>query len=151
MVYTLLLMKKRAKKAQLKISFGMIFSIILIIVFLAFAGYAIMKIINFQGDAQIGIFLNDLQGDIDSLWNSESGSFDREYKISKKIESVCLEENAKNIYFMPAGVGGSFDYYEIEHVKVFEGFCVSNENGKIKINLEKKFGESLVSINEIRG
>jgi hypothetical protein len=144
-------MKKGVKRGQLKISFGMIFSIILIIIFLSFAFYAIMKIIGFQQNAQIGMFVNDLQEDIDNLWNSESGSFDREYVISKKVESVCFEKNAKNIFFMPAGVGGSFDYYEIEHVQLFNGFCVKNEKGKIIINLEKNFGESLVSINEIRG
>ena len=78
--------KKKSTKAQMKISFGMIFSIILIIVFIAFAFYAIKKFLDIQETAQIETFVNKLQGNIDKMWRSSQGSEEIQYKgIPKKI------------------------------------------------------------------
>jgi hypothetical protein len=133
------------KKRGMELSFGMIFSIILIIVFIVFAGYAIKKVVGFQQNAQTGLFLENLQSDINELWGSEQGSFSKEYSLSKKIEKVCLDDGTKNIFFKPSGTGGEFDYMELEHVETFNGDCFNNLNGKIKIRFEK-VDETLVTI-----
>jgi len=139
-------LKVTSKKGQLKLSFGMIFSIILIIIFLVFAGYAIKKVLDIQKSAKIGLFADGLQADIDKIWNDEYGTQTREYSLSKNIESVCFEKAKQRIYFEPAGVGGEFDYWEFEHVRTFDGFCVDNINNKIKLIIKKDFGEALVTI-----
>ncbi len=49
----------------MKLSFGMIFSIILIIVFLSFAFYAIKIFLNMQTTMQVGKFVEELRNDVD--------------------------------------------------------------------------------------
>jgi hypothetical protein len=136
------------KKGQMKLSFGMIFSIILIILFLSVAFYAIKKIISFQQNTQVGLFIDGLQADVDSLWASDYGSEEKSYTISNKVDSVCFEEGTRNIFFKPAGSGGEFDYTTIKHVNLFNDFCIDNRDGKISLRMEKKFGEALVTITE---
>ena len=58
------------KNAQVKISFGMIVSIILIIAFISIAFYVIGKFLGLQKQIQTGQFLDDLQFDIDKIWKS---------------------------------------------------------------------------------
>ena len=52
------------KRGQLQISFGMIFSIILIIAFVALAVYVIMIFLDTGKCANTGLFKNDLQQEI---------------------------------------------------------------------------------------
>ncbi len=132
------------KRGQIKLSFGMIFSIILIIIFLIFAFYGIKMILNFQKEANIGKFVNDLQNDVNKMWQN-SGSQIKTYILPKNIEEVCFNEDSK-IYFKPFGTGGEFDYMEIKHLDVKEPFCIKN-NGKIKIRI-KRDEDVLVTIEE---
>jgi len=62
------------KKAQLKLSFGMIFSIILIVIFIASAFYAVQKFIGVQNIIQVEKFANDFQNDIDKIWRGSQGN-----------------------------------------------------------------------------
>jgi len=134
------------KRGQLKLSFGMIFSIILIIVFLVFAFYAIKMILNFQQSASIGKFVNDFQNDIDEKW-ANTGSQVITYNLVKDVEQVCFDQEAR-VSFKPLGVGGEFDYTEIEHLEVEENFCINNIDGKIKIKI-KRDESVLVSVEEV--
>ena len=47
------------KNGQATISFGMVFSIIMIIIFISFAFYAIQKFLDLQNSAQVGKFGSD--------------------------------------------------------------------------------------------
>ncbi|GAH39661.1 unnamed protein product, partial [marine sediment metagenome] len=78
------------KRGQLKLSFGMIFSIILIIIFIAFAFFAVKKFLNIGTSAQIGKFKNDLQSDIDRIWRGSQGSEEQEYFLPSKVKYVCF-------------------------------------------------------------
>lgn len=136
------------KRGQLKISFGMIFSIILIIIFISFAIYGITKFLNLQKNIQVNKFADDLQYDVDQMWRSNQGAQDLEYLLPSKIDKVYfLSENVgDNVELRSAGhLIGS---YKIEHLDILETFYVTNTNGKIKISLKKEFGEPLVRINE---
>ena len=62
------------KRGQMKLSFCMIFSIILILAFLAFTVYAIRKFLGIQTSVQIGKFGDDLQTDVDKMWRGSQGS-----------------------------------------------------------------------------
>ena len=115
----------------MKISFGMIFSIILIIVFIAFAGYAIVKFINMQQTIQIETFKNDLQNDVNAMWESE-GSQTVEYYLPKKITAVCFDEGNR-LYFEGENI---LDEKNIDHVEVVDG-CWENIDGRVGMTLVK--------------
>ena len=72
------------KRGQMKLSFGMIFSIILIIVFISFAFYAIQKILEMQELMKVGKFKDNLEADIDSAWKGSQRSQEVEYILPKK-------------------------------------------------------------------
>jgi hypothetical protein len=132
------------RKGQMKLSFGMIFSIFLIIIFLAFAVYAIIKFINMQHLIQTETFKNDLETHINSIWGSSGcGSYPKEYYLPKKINAVCFDEDSY-MYFEERGI---FEGKTIEHVEV-DGFCIPNIEGKVKMTLVKDCGEILVKITQ---
>ena len=130
----------------MKLSFGMIFSIILIVVFLVFAFYAITMILNFQSSANVGTFLNDLQKDVDNMWQN-SGSQAKTYRLPNEIEEVCFDEDS-HVSFYPLESAIEFDDTEIKHIEVIEYFCIENKDNKIKIRIKKGIDESLVTIEE---
>lgn len=140
----------KSKRSQMHLSFGMIFSIILIIIFIAFAFYAITKFLSFQETIKIEQFFNDIQGDIDKIWKGSQASQEKEYFLPKKIEAVCFtDDEYENLYFRSEKfVGGK----KIEHIDINEiiknenPFCINNEKGKVKMRLVKNFGESFVTI-----
>ena len=81
------------KKGQMKLSFGMIFSIILIIVFLVVAFYAIQKFLVLQKDIVYKQFIDDLNADVYEKWKSTQGSEVITYKVPSSIESICFVQN----------------------------------------------------------
>lgn len=153
----------------MKLSFGMIFSIILIIVFIAFAFFVIQKLLDLGEIISVGKFADDIQSDIDKLWNGEKGSQELEYSLPREIEWVCFAnllepENSasnnegfydkfkkyfadnKNLFFYPIG-STELNGLEIPHIDFGNDnpLCFEND-GKIEITLEKDFGEALVSV-----
>lgn len=147
------------KRGQLKISFGMIFSIILIIVFVAFAFYAIHKFLEIQRTAQIARFIDYLQKDINKMWEGPQGSDEEPYFIPKRIKEVCFRrvddsESEVEIYFLPSGSGETLDNTVIENVdarRLFSRtrtFCIEDLDGEVTIIIKKDFGETLVSLDK---
>ena len=139
------------KKAQMKLSFGMIFSILLIIIFIAFAFYAINKFLNLQKTVEIETFVENLQADVNKIWASSKGSQQESYSVPKRINSICFVKNefgnlqfiSEKDYFLPA---------DIEHLDILKiigvenQFCIPNVDGKITLTLKKDFGENSVTI-----
>ena len=64
-------MIKRNKRGQLQISFGMIFSIILIIAFIAVFIYVITIFMGWKKCASTGLFKEDLQSTVNNAWQSD--------------------------------------------------------------------------------
>ena len=164
---------KDSKKGQIKLSFGMIFSIILIAIFLAFAFFAIKKFLNISNTAQIAKFSDSIQDDIDRMWKGFQGEQEKEYILPGKIKYVCfadLSESARginkkfyaglnqiyyekeNMFFLPAGSAEGLDSKEVRHIdikKITEDenpFCLKSIKGKLKLTLKKEYGEALVTI-----
>ena len=144
---------KKQKKGAMELSFGMLFSIILIIIFIAFAIYGVSKFLSLQKGIQTKTFANDLNFDIDKLWKSQ-GSQPVVYTLPKNVEKVCFSEDEfeKDINIEIRGEK-SIKTYDIIHAKLSEDFskgqggnCVSVENGKIALQLEKERNEALVVI-----
>ena len=143
------------KKGAMELSFGMLFSIILIIIFIAFAIYGIGKFLNLQKEIQTKTFVDNLNFDIEKLWKS-SGSQPVIYPLPGNVERVCFNENNLKKDIDLEIRGKTFiENYNIKHAKISEDLskgsgsnCVSVENGKIKLQLEKNSGEILVTINK---
>ena len=142
-------MKRGFNKGQMKLSFGMIFSIILIIFFITFAFYGISKFLEIQDAAQIGQFTDNLQSDVDRMWRDNQGSKEVEYFLPSKIKAICFENEEYNLNF----VSDEFiDDVKINHLDLAESIgtkeniCFDNLDGKIKFTIKKNFGENLVII-----
>ena len=140
--------KNLYKQGQLKLSFGMIFSIILIIIFIAFAFYAIKIFLGMQDEIKIGQFTNDLQLDINSMWEG-SGSQEVEYSLPSKIESVCFtDDEYENLIYHSKNfiLGKKIDNINITKITEEGDFCIDNIKGKVKMIIKKDYGEALVTI-----
>jgi hypothetical protein len=163
---------KKSKAGQLKLSFGMIFSIILIIIFLSFAFYAIGKFLSISNSVKAGKFSDDFQSDVNKIWKSSQASQEFEYILPSKTEEICfidyssdsrgneiiydnlrvLYYEKENLFFYPIGSSGGTNALEIEHLnieKITENenpFCIDTEEGKVKMTLKKNYDETLVNI-----
>ena len=161
------------KKAQLELSFGMIFSIILIIIFISFAFYAIQTFIGVQNSVQVGKFASDFQNDIDNIWKGSQGLQKKEYFLPKKINFVCFADYSsegrgenrnfygelefvyyenENLFFYPVGSAEGLSAKEMKHIDLTKTtetenpLCVKNVRGKISFTIQKDFNEALVTI-----
>ncbi|MCK9569219.1 hypothetical protein M0R72_09800 [Candidatus Pacearchaeota archaeon] len=143
---------KKNIKGQMEISFGMIFSIILVIFFLAFGFYAIMKFIELQQSVQIETFLDDFQEDVNTIWKSPQGSQSRTYTLPTKITSVCITDDPdRNLEFTSEEIipGDYIENLNIEKIVEKEDpFCVNNVKGKINFVISKEYGETLVTVSK---
>lgn len=145
-------MKKSVRnlKGELNLSFGMIFSIILIIAFIAFAFYAIQKFLNLQTTIKVNQFKEDLQEDIDRVWKSSQENFEGEYSLPKNIEAVCFEnDDYENMKFQSEKF---FESQKINHIDIAEtlkgedSVCFENFEGKVSITLKKDYDDALVTL-----
>jgi len=161
------------QKGQMKLSFGMIFSIILIIIFISFAFYAIMKFLSLQRSVQIGQFKDNVQTDIDRMWKGSQGSQEVNYILPTKITYACFidlnlpaEGKQKNLYndlkkvsygeenliFYPIGSAEGLDALTLNHIDIEKitgnenPLCFENSDGKVSFTIKKTYGEALVSI-----
>ncbi len=160
------------KRGQFELSFGMIFSIILIAVFLVVAFYAIKTFLSVGCDVGAGGFIKDLQGEVDRIWASAGEEEEYTGKItgSCDVEYVCffnenkpqsggyrteyndiqgLAELDKNIYITPVR-SAKVSAAKINHLNM-EAFtenphCIKIENGEVTFKLSKGLRESLVTI-----
>ena len=160
----------------MELSFGMIFSIILIVIFLGFGSYAIIKWIGITNTANVGKFLNDFQNDVNSAWKSAQVSQEKEYPLPSEIDLVCIGNysgasgtgndaglynelkreysEGENLIFYPIGSAGGLSSKKIEHLNIQKTIesanplCIRSINGKIKITLKKDYSDDLVTIKE---
>ncbi|MDP3966395.1 MAG: hypothetical protein Q8Q04_02600 [archaeon] len=132
------------KRGQMKLSFGMIFSIILINFFLAFAFYAIQKFLSLQDEIKTAKFYESLRADVERVWTSTEASKEVQYIVPNNVKQVCFKSDPnKNVYFKTdRPKPGEF----VEHLKILEDACFPAYGGKVKFTLEKEYGEALVSV-----
>lgn len=142
--------KKIGERGQMHLSFGMIFSVILIIAFLAFGFYAIKKIIDFQNTVQIENFLRDFQQDVDKMWKSQQGSQAINYPLPSKISAVCFKDDEfQNLEFISKSLIKEALIENIDITKITEKedpYCIQNVRGKISLTIVKDYGETLVRV-----
>ncbi|HLC87186.1 MAG TPA: hypothetical protein VJH65_02850 [Candidatus Nanoarchaeia archaeon] len=162
------------KRGQTELSFGMIFSIILIVIFLVVGFYAVRAFIGIGQQTETAKFYDDLQDDINKAWKSSKVSEQQEYLLPGKIKKVCFVDFAAsaegrnqqiyenlnfgtdslshNILFYPTDAVEGLSSKKIEHIdliKITENenpYCIENTNGKVKLTIKKNIGENLVLI-----
>lgn len=135
----------------MRLSFGMIFSIILIIIFVAFAFFAIKKFIGIQDAMKIGQFTDRLQSDVDKLWRGSQGSQEVEYFLPTNVEAVCfVDKDDENLIFHSQSFieAKNIEHLDIEKITTDGEFCIESVKSKVKMTLKKNHGEALVIITE---
>lgn len=134
----------------MKLSFGMIFSIFLIIIFIVFAVYVIQKFVVLQDSVKTEQFSENLQNDVDKMWRGSQGSQQVSYSISNKIISVCfVDDEYENLIFNSEKMLGGEMIEHLDIEKTLGGknsLCMQNTDGKIRMTLKKDYGEALVTI-----
>lgn len=160
------------KRGQIDISFGMIFSIILIIVFVALAIYAIVMFLNLQKCASTGLFKDDLQGEVTRAWGSDEMSFTKDFSLPGQITEVCFVNASEaykgefkqeydsfqryasrgyNMLFYPTEktcegqTGFAIDNIDIDKITASKNpYCIKNNYGKIIISISGYYGKLVV-------
>lgn len=165
------------KRGQINLSFGMIFSIILIIIFISFAFYGIKLFLDSSTETRLYQFREDLQNDVNRVWRSDYSSSVKEYLIPSKVNEVCFidlisssrgerkkeyddlisygERMENNLVFIPVGRFGSANSFQINNIDLIKlteyqnPFCIKSNKGRLKILIKKEVGDSLVSLERV--
>ncbi|HRZ85685.1 MAG TPA: hypothetical protein P5277_02795 [Candidatus Paceibacterota bacterium] len=167
---------KKHKKADFSMSFNMLFSIILIAVFVALAIYVINYFLKIQCSISLGSFKDNLQKEVDRMWKSDTtGKSNEKYRIGsigrncaeqicffntkdKKFKGIYSEQydelipyvlKQNNLYFYPIKKSSKL-YFEIKNLDTSNiennPQCFSVEKGIVKIPLEKGSSDALVKL-----
>ena len=164
-------MNKRGRRAQLQISFGMIFSIIIIVATLAVAGYVLAKFVNLGGNVSCKIFYDDLQKEIDKAWSGDGATSDIfSGRVPRGVDKVCFgnfstaaSASDRQVYeelkFYSSEKGNLFFYptsenecdnegfvYILNHVSITKFFCVSEKDRKAEIKISKSVTDALITL-----
>ena len=161
------------KKSQqtLDISFGVIFSIILIVFFIVIAGIVIKSFLNSKNCAQTGIFIDKLDGDVRKTWNSQFDSHTFKGSLPGSINYVCFANLSKssrgeyrgiysdislypgkNTFLYPTSKAcelpaNFIDHLDIEQITAKNNpNCIAVEKGIINLQVEKELNERFVNI-----
>src|SRR3989344_8424618 len=159
-------MKVSFNRGQFQISFGMIFSIILIAVFIVVAIIAINAFLKISCTASNGQFIKELRDDVERIWAQSGQDVLFESSLgngfSCKVEKVCFfnydkpqkgqanEEyedfqtfgtnSESNLYFYPQK-NADLKSINIAHVNMQafneNPYCIKAENGRIRMRLSK--------------
>lgn len=159
------------ERGQLELSFGMIFSIILIIAFVGVAIYAITSFLQLGGCGKIGLYYNELQNEVTKAWHGEITNAVFEGVLPLGIEKVCFgnisqtaQQNSREeqVFFKKyLRSGGNVFMYPpekaceqqlssriIEHARTNMFFCVRVEKGSIRIKISKAEKDNEVTLSE---
>jgi len=140
------------KRGQLKISFGMIFSIILIIMFLSFAFYSISGFLSLQDSVQTKKFIEGFQDKVNELYtNQVYGANKLEFSTPDSLEKICFVDRIKNLEIWQDGYPDSEEIKNIDIIKTLDGkenLCIKAVKNKIKFRIELEYGDSTITIKE---
>ena len=168
-------MNKRAQEVM-GMSFGVIFSIILIVFFIVITLIVIKAFLGQKDCAEMGIFLDRLNAQVKKAWNSDSGTFEFKGNLPSKLDYVCfanvsgnptIESDSKmwrrltlfkgknaNIFFYPTEKACEMPYHYIPHLDLKNTLssdnplCFEIDKGKVVFEVQKKRGSGLVQINK---
>jgi len=167
-------MEKRgkAKSGQLQMSFGMIFSIIIIAVTIAVSFYVISHFLRLNKCTELGFFYRDFENEVDKAWSSSLYQEVFEHKVPSNVDFVCfgnLTQTAEqgfideqelikedtlrvqyshNLFVAPVltACDGELSSQSVKHAAVGNFFCVKPTDGKIKVKITKESSDTYAQI-----
>ena len=160
------------KRAQIQLSFGMIFSVILIAITLFVAGYVIMSFVKTSECSKLGNFDRSLGGEIDIVYQNLGDSnkkLNSLPNVPSKVSWVCfgsLNQNADNpadkekrdyfiknnirktdnLFFYPIQKSCERKYssFSLDHATTSGFFCLPANSGKIELRIIKNESTNLL-------
>ncbi len=113
---------KRAQEA-IGMSFGWIFALILIIVFISVAIYGIKYFMNIGSCSRVGLFYDDLQQKVDQAYQSSSSDFEMEVALPG-ITQICFSNLSEKI------TGSMLAYEELNLYEFYDAntFLIPSKN-----------------------
>ena len=153
--------------------FSVIFSIILIVVFIITAGIVVRHFLGLQKCSEMSIFLKGLQDNVDKVWQSSAREETFTVGLPSSIKEVCFTNMTEpltdnkysdvkvrygfynpNFFFYPPEKACEIPYHTIKHLNISSvtkgrnPYCITNENNP-KMKISKGFYESLVRIEKV--
>jgi predicted RNase H-like HicB family nuclease len=119
--------KNRSKKAQstMSLPFGLIFSIILIIVFIVVAFIAVGHFLEIGDCSKVGQAYEELQEKVDEAWRSQISEFEISLSLPSGVDKICFANLS-----LPSKGGVKAEYDEIERYSVYEANTFLVPSGK---------------------
>ena len=116
-------MKKRAQQS-VEMPFGIIFAVFLIVIFVIIAFNATKHFLDVGKCSSVGLFYDELQKEVDSIWASQSA--EKQFKISlpSGIKKICFGDLNGRI----TSPGADYDSISIYDVQDANTFLVPPEN-----------------------
>ncbi len=142
----------------MQLSFGMIFSILIIIVTVGVAFYVISEFMETGRCTELRAFHENLQREIDTTWRSASAQLTYNRALPSSVTSVCFgsiatldkerhgveaaafqsyRDTDNNFFIHPVQCGRGVSVRQLSHVGVAKAFCVPVRDGKVKLALSK--------------
>jgi hypothetical protein len=155
----------KSKKSQeiFGMSFGMIFSIILIVFFVIVAIIAIKAFLDVQKCAKVGLFLSNFQDEIDSAWNANDITLEFKGNLPSGIKQICFSNTTnafsgpdkelgieldiypdKNMFLLPSNKACDMSENNILHLDINSitrtnnPYCIDVKNGKFTMIIENE-------------
>lgn len=164
-------MLEKRKKGQIQISFGMIFSIIIIIATVAIGAYVIMHFMSLSKCTKISLFYKSLQDETTKAWEGDMTQRVVNINLPSGIDEVCIgnltlgstkeyeteyEELKRfrlmdrNLFLYPLGTscGGNPAIYKLDYVQSVQLFCSELKSGIVSIKLSKDVSDSYVKLSK---
>jgi hypothetical protein len=144
-------MVKRGRRGQIHLSFGMIFSIILIIIFIAFAFYAIQKFLGLQDSIKMNTFYDTIQNDVSGVWNSPEAIQTKSYILPSSVKEICFTNTGSEDMILYGSGNRPESSHNVDHINITAttaagDACFNVINGQLSLVLQKNFGDTLVTI-----
>jgi len=158
-------------------SFGMIFSIILIVFFIVVGGIAVNAFLKWQKEMQLGLAIKELDGAIKLAFNSEN--YDKTVKISfpSGVQEVCFINWSAQVSSDASNIDSEiFNYARKQTHKIENNFfiyspdrdynirfatvkyidltsknpiCITLKNSVASIKIQRTFENPLVRVSEV--
>ena len=166
----------KGNRGTIELSFGMIFSIIIIIAIVGVATYAIVSFLELGKATELSLFHQKFQETIDGVWgssitdkvvsftlpagikfvcfgnlssNSWNPNYEIEYNDFKRYGSNFEKQNT-NRFIYPTAKAGEFSYKKVSKIDLSElgtNFeCFEVRDRKIQVRLKKDTFDALVKI-----
>lgn len=152
-------MKRVDKQGQMKLSFGMIFSIILIIAFIAFAVYGISYFLDLKDSAQVGTFTDDFQSDLEEKWRASEVGTSHSYNLPSEYTEICIHDLDESDGDYNLGLSTEDSQFQDEETYTIEcgqgtdcmnvensPDCTEIESGEFSLSFQKSSGDAQVTV-----